>query len=102
MIMRYKLTPRARKDLKEIWNYTIDKWGEKQAKTYLNDIFECFDEITNENLIYKRLLIGNKNFKLVRCGHHCIFFTVDIEPTIAAILHEKMDFVLVLKKRLFA
>ncbi|MBU0464031.1 MAG: type II toxin-antitoxin system RelE/ParE family toxin, partial [Proteobacteria bacterium] len=34
----YRLTPAAKSDLLEIWNYTVEIWGEKQAEKYLLDI----------------------------------------------------------------
>lgn len=34
----YRLTPAVKSDLLEIWNYTIEKWVEKQAEKYLLDI----------------------------------------------------------------
>ena len=30
----YKLTNKAVEDLAEIWDYTFDKWSEKQANNY--------------------------------------------------------------------
>ncbi|MCB1965037.1 MAG: type II toxin-antitoxin system RelE/ParE family toxin, partial [Candidatus Accumulibacter sp.] len=30
--------PRARRDLKEIWRYTVQQWGEAQADQYLYDL----------------------------------------------------------------
>ncbi len=34
----YRLTPAAKSDLLEIWNYTVETWGEKKAEKYLLDI----------------------------------------------------------------
>ena len=34
----YRLTPAAKSDLLKIWDYTVETWGEKQAKKYLLDI----------------------------------------------------------------
>ena len=31
----YRLTPAAKSDLLEIWNYTIKNWGEKQAEKFV-------------------------------------------------------------------
>ena len=35
---KYRLTPAAKSDLLDIWNYTVKTWGEKQAENYLLDI----------------------------------------------------------------
>ncbi len=98
--MFYKLSPSAKKDLREIWNYTVDKWGERQANSYIKNIFECFDEIANRKIIFGHAVISNRKFKVVRCEHHYIYFTAGKELVISAILHKKRDFISVLKKRL--
>lgn len=41
----YRLTPRARADLEEIWLFTAGRWSIAQAETYLADIFRAFDFI---------------------------------------------------------
>ena len=33
--------PRARTDIKDIWRYTFDEWGEIQANSYLKSMEEC-------------------------------------------------------------
>lgn len=33
-----KIIPKAQRQLKEIWNYTTESWGEKKADEYLNEI----------------------------------------------------------------
>ncbi|MEK6746605.1 MAG: type II toxin-antitoxin system RelE/ParE family toxin [Pseudomonadota bacterium] len=98
--MRYELSPDAIKDIREIWNYTVDKWGEKQANNYIKNIFECFEEIIARDVVYKKLFIDDKEIKLVRHEHHYIFFIVKKDPIIVRVLHKKMDFISALNKRL--
>lgn len=98
--MRYELSAEAIKDIREIWNYTVDKWGEKQANNYIKNIFECFEEIAAGDIIYKKFFIDDKEVKSVRCEHHYIFFLIKKKPIITRVLHEKMDFISVLNKRL--
>ena len=35
MMARYRLTPKADRDLMQIWRYTNEKWGKAQANEYL-------------------------------------------------------------------
>lgn len=42
---KYRLTPSAKSDLIEIWNYTVETWGEKQAEKYLQDIEDKLNQI---------------------------------------------------------
>ena len=90
---RYRFTIRAVQDLKEIWNYTFDKWSEKQADKYFRELLNRCAEIADEPLkekSYNSLVDGLRGTKVNR---HLIFYrqlTKD-EIEIERILHERMD-----------
>jgi toxin ParE1/3/4 len=42
---KYRLTPAAKSDLIEIWNYTVDTWGEKQTEKYLQDMEDKLNQL---------------------------------------------------------
>ncbi len=90
-------TPQVEQDLIEIWQYTAEKWGEAQADTYLHKIETCFEKIGRGTTRLKYLI---KNVHFIRCGHHYIFVYTEKKPIIIAVLHEKMDVLSRLKKRL--
>ena len=65
---KYRLTPAAKNDLLEIWEYTIKAWGSKKAKQYLFDIetkLEMFLE-ANGCLIYGEILNAHAFISLMR------------------------------------
>lgn len=96
---RYRLSSDARTDIKGIWNYTFDRWGKKQADSYVTNIFRCFDNIVAGDCLYKQIFYDSTKIqyvRYVRCEHHYIFFLSEKEPIFLAILHEKMDFISVL------
>ncbi|MGM0458723.1 MAG: type II toxin-antitoxin system RelE/ParE family toxin [Bacteroidota bacterium] len=35
---KYTLTKKAEQDIRGIWHYTIDEWGEVQAELYLKGL----------------------------------------------------------------
>jgi toxin ParE1/3/4 len=79
--------------LGEIWDYTMEKWGEEQADLYLRKLAACIQCLQNQRYLWR----GVKDKRLpevffVRCGHHFIFFR-DLEGRVAVIsvLHENMD-----------
>ncbi|HEY1837951.1 MAG TPA: type II toxin-antitoxin system RelE/ParE family toxin [Rhizomicrobium sp.] len=39
------LSPRARTDLDEIWEYTADKWNAEQADNYIREIWKTIELI---------------------------------------------------------
>ena len=43
----YKLTPAAKNDVKAIWQYTLEKWGEKQAEKYIDQLTEKFKALAS-------------------------------------------------------
>ena len=95
---RYKLTAGAKKDLIAIWNYTFDTWGEAQADIYLGKIEAGFANIAKGTVTEKQPLSSYPKLHSVHCEHHYIFFLKTDKPIILAILHEKMDFIIRLKK----
>jgi len=90
---KYKLTNKAVDDLTSIWNYTFDKWSEKQADKYYNMLIDNFNEISKNSSMGKNYSDIFKNILGLRVGSHIIFYR-DIqnnEIEIIRILHEQMD-----------
>ena len=89
----YRLTRKAKLDLKTIWNYTYNTWSQTQADQYLSNLMAEFDTIStspNKGKNYKGLdpmILGLKKNK------HIIFYRI-VEPgtvEVIRILHEAMD-----------
>ncbi|HDR52773.1 MAG TPA: type II toxin-antitoxin system RelE/ParE family toxin [Mariniphaga anaerophila] len=89
----FYFTNKAINDLTQIWEFTFEKWSEKQADRYYNDILNACKRIaTNSD-------ISRKYFKVVpdllglQINRHIIFFRrIDSDfVEITRILHEKMD-----------
>lgn len=89
----FKLTHKAVQDLNRIWNYTFDKWSEKQADNYFGLLLEtCHDIAKNPD--------SGKNYEGIAAGllgqkvnRHIIFYRKP-DPQfveITRILHERMD-----------
>lgn len=45
---KYKLTNKAVEDLTNIWNYSFDKWSEKQADNYYEMLLENCQNIAED------------------------------------------------------
>ena len=94
----YYLTYKAVDDLTNIWNYTFEKWSEKQADKYYEMLINNCQEIAvNPELgkNYDKIALALFGLRTIR---HIIFYrkisTEKVEIT--RILHESMD----LKKRI--
>ena len=88
------LSPKAKADLSEIWDYTCTEWGAEQAEKYVRDLWAVMQEQTMD--LAKSVDIGDvrKGYRKVRSGSHVIFFKApkDGVVDVIRILHQKMDF----------
>jgi len=90
---RYKLTHKAVDDLTQIWNYTYNKWSEKQADNYYYMLLDNFNEIAGSPDLGKNYSVVTESLLGFKAGRHLIFYRkiADREIEIIRILHEQMD-----------
>jgi len=88
------LSPKAKADLSDVWDYTYSEWGVDQAEKYIRELWVTVQEQTRD--LTKSVDIGDvrKGYRKVRSGSHVIFFKVtkDGVVVVVRILHQKMDF----------
>lgn len=94
------LTLAVEGDLAEIWRYSFDRWGIKQADSYFDNLVECCEKIGGGGVRSKTTEGLPLGVEVMRCQEHYIFFMPDDRPIILAILHGSMDMVQQLKGRL--
>ena len=90
---KYKLTNKAVEDLTNIWNYTFDKWSEKQADKYYEMLLENCQYIADDPKIGKKYeSVKNELFGL-KVNRHIIFYRQldNKQIEIIRILHGRMD-----------
>ena len=88
----YRLTPSAKSDLIEIWNYTVETWGEKQAEKYLQDIEDKLNQLAaNPELGRQRPEISSGYYSFSAQKHIIFYLHSDNHIDIIGILHGKMD-----------
>ena len=86
------ISERAEADLREIWHYSFDNWGEAQADRYLDELDAGMRKRGAEPA-------GGKQQEAVRSGYwssrvrkHVVFYTFsDDEVLIQRVLHGSMD-----------
>ena len=78
--------------LKEIWRYTVDRWGEQQAEKYIYQLEKKFkDLVTTPSLGRSRPDI-QKGYRSLPEGKNIIFYRVADEfIEIIGIPHANMD-----------
>jgi len=101
-MVEYELTDDAAKDLVNIFDYTIDKWGIQQANLYKGKLISHFEGIGRGDVRSKSFLRNLPNILVSRCERHYVFHFVrpGRAPLIVAVFHERMDLVNRVRKRL--
>ena len=90
--MGYKLTARARADLKEIVIYTRKTWGKEQEKLYREDLRKALRSLALSlklGRVRKELGEGLRSFQI---AHHIVYYVEKKNGIeIARILHPSME-----------
>jgi toxin ParE1/3/4 len=98
----FELSPWADADLDEIFEYTAQTWGAGQAYKYLLELSECAEALALGSVHFKNLNNVRSGLRMVRCQHHYIYCVprTYAPALIVAILHESMDLMARIAKRL--
>lgn len=85
----YKLTAKARNDLREITRFTRRAWGRAQMVRYLSRLKTCFQTLADEPHLGRpeSTVVGVLRFEL---GRHVIFFERGETLIIVRVLHDRM------------
>jgi toxin ParE1/3/4 len=91
--VKFRVLKSAARRIEEIYEYTLDTWGKRQADKYLDGLFRRFGEIAERKVVWKLIpaKYGVKGY-YCRFEQHYIFWRelTDGHVGIAAILHAKM------------
>lgn len=89
----FHFTRKAILDLEQIWEYTFEKWSEKQADFYYNLIIEDCSWLAKNPKKGKSYFEIQSDLFGKKSTRHIIFYRVIDESTIeiTRILHEQMD-----------
>ena len=98
----YVLTKHAEADLEEIARYTIIEWGEDQASLYIDKLQQYFQKLVTKHVRSKTFSPQFPHVFVTSCESHYVFYLhhENEKPLIIAVLHERMDMLARLKKRL--
>ena len=89
----FVVLPRARADLREVWNYTADRWSEDQADRYIGQLHRGMETIANDPRKGRRCDNIRQGYLRYSVGAHVLFFRIaDGRIEIVRVLHQSMDF----------
>jgi toxin ParE1/3/4 len=87
------ISPRAQADLDEIWDYTVERWSENQAESYIRDIWQAIEVMAGDPRRARACDDIRSGYRKYPVGAHVLFFrTLDDGIDIVRILHQRMDF----------
>ena len=91
---RIILSPKAKVDLSQVWDYTYAEWGTEQAEKYIREIWAAIEEQSSDLTKSVDISDVRKGYRKVRSGSHVIFFkaTKGGKLDVVRILHQKIDF----------
>jgi toxin ParE1/3/4 len=88
----YKLTRAAEVDLETIARFTLIEWNEKQARKYLQEIFDCMNSLARMPGQGAPWPARGSKYNRFRQGKHWVYYKID-SPGIMVIrvLHQSMN-----------
>ena len=89
---RFRLTPRASRDLDEIADYALAQWGEKQTERYLTAIEERLRWRADNPLLGRARDDLAGGYRAFQQGSHLIFYLIAGDAIqIIGVPHASMD-----------
>ena len=83
---------RAKADIRDIWDYTVDNWGLGQALVYLGLIDAAVDSIDGDPKLGRPLSGLRRSYRKYLVGSHAVFYRLKGRSVfIVRILHQRMD-----------
>lgn len=89
----YLFTPAARTDLEEIWDYSVEQWGEEKAEAYIRQIRDACEALASGRKKGRAIDGIRPGYLKLAAGSHFLFFRFGNGGVIEVvrILHERMD-----------
>jgi len=89
----YVLSPAAQADVESIWDYTVERWGERQAETYILAIRDACAALAEGRRRGRPIDAIRAGYLKLAVGAHFLFYRFDEAGRIdvVRILHQSMD-----------
>jgi toxin ParE1/3/4 len=91
-VSRYVLSPAARADLEQIWDYTCERWGDDQAEEYVREIQRAMERIVHNPMIGRACDEVRAGYRRHAVGSHALYYRASGDVIeVVRILHQRMD-----------
>jgi toxin ParE1/3/4 len=90
--MRLILSPRAQTDLDDIWEYTIGRWGIRQAEIDIRLAKTATDAVAADPKVGRNCDDIRPGYRKCPVGSHVLFYRATATAVVVVrILHRRMD-----------
>jgi toxin ParE1/3/4 len=87
------LSPRAQRDIDEIWDYSASIWGVQQAEVYVRQIRRAVEIVAEDPYRGRSCDNIRAGYRKYPAGSHFVFYrVVEGGIDVVRILHQRMDF----------
>ena len=76
---RYRLSQRAKQDLRRIYRYGVFEFGERQADRYYVEFLNRFEQIATQPYLYPAVDLTREGYRRSVSGSHSIYYRVEID-----------------------
>ena len=91
-MLNLNLTATAKQDLHDIYTYSLEKWGKKQADEYLKQLENSFYLLLDNPYLGKQRNDLKQGYRSLLTKKHSIFYKIsNNEIIVLRILHIRMD-----------
>jgi toxin ParE1/3/4 len=92
-VSHYVLSPAARADLEQIWDYTCQRWSRNQAEKYVREIQRAIELLVDSPLIGRPCEEVRAGYRRHAVGSHTLYYRLADRDVIdvVRILHKHMD-----------
>ena len=90
---RYVLSPAARADLEQIWDYSSERWDDDQAEEYLREVQRAIERVVANPRIGRACDEVRPGYRKHAVGSHTLYYRIASDDVIdvVRILHQRMD-----------
>jgi toxin ParE1/3/4 len=87
-----RFRPRAQSDLKAIWRYSFQQWGERQADLYLKQLDDGIQSLRDFPDLGEPCDHIRVGYRKLQVNRHLIFYRrTDQRIEVVRVLHQAMD-----------
>lgn len=76
-LLGYRITPKARQDLEDIWRYSADTWSLDQADVYIDSLFTVIDTLVAMPFLARERSEFKPPVRIHPAGRHLIIYRIE-------------------------